>query len=189
MRGGPRQVAADSPLFHEHDWILQHSGSRAPRLDRDGAGRQGAHGALLLLTLRRLDGGAGPRPLHQLSAGRDYVRPAFGGVLLPVLPGELSPAVRPRDAEREAVRAHGAGLGHASRRAGKRASSTTFRIRMARFFCYRIRRALDRARPNAIYIQNSLYGPAAADCAEFVDAFLPERHLGESHGVHARSRT
>ena len=55
-----------------------------------------------------------------------------------------------------------------------------FRIRMARFFCYRIRRALDRARPNAIYIQNSLYGPAAADCAEFVDAFLPERHLGES---------
>ena len=55
-----------------------------------------------------------------------------------------------------------------------------FRIRMARFFCYRIRRALDRARPNAVYIQNSLYGPAAADCAEFVDAFLPERHLGES---------
>ena len=50
-----------------------------------------------------------------VSAGRDYVRPAFGGVLLPVLPRELSPAVRPRDAEREAVRAHGAGLGHASR--------------------------------------------------------------------------
>ena len=55
-----------------------------------------------------------------------------------------------------------------------------FRIRMARFFCARIRRAINQTRPDTVYVQNSLYGPAAADCAEFVDAFLPERHLGES---------
>ena len=52
-----------------------------------------------------------------------------------------------------------------------------FRIDNARHFCRRIRRAIDEVRPQTAYIQNWLFGSLAEDCAEYVDAILPELHL------------